>query len=288
MPPSIKIYKGKSFIKKTHHNGKHYKKVIILDLDETIGSFGDLYILWRGINRLFRLENPGIVFQRILDLYPEFLRYGILNILDFLYNKKLSGECSNIFLYTNNQCYESDNSKWLALITNYIHFKICSQESILLFDKIICAFKINNQIIEPLRTTHDKTYSDLIRCTLLSKRTDICFIDNTYYKKMVHDRVYYIQPKSYHHTLSNHDIIFRIISNWKLFELPENNENLFIDWYSNNSISRSQNKQNISIDLRVSQKIMYHLKDFFLISTKRNKTKKLSLRLGNFTRKLRN
>jgi hypothetical protein len=37
----------------------------------------------------------------------------------------------------------------------------------------------------------------------------------------------------------------------------------------------------------VSQKIMYHLKEYFLLSTKQPKTKKISWTLGRFTRKKR-
>jgi hypothetical protein len=44
---------------------------------------------------------------------------------------------------------------------------------------------------------------------------------------------------------------------------------------------------NIETDLLVSQKIMYHLKEYFLLSTKQPKTKKISWTLGRFTRKKR-
>jgi hypothetical protein len=74
------------------------QKVITFDLDETLGSFGDLYILWDGLQMYIKNntepnneeENPNeSMFYMLMDLYPEFLRYGILNILDFLYHKKL-------------------------------------------------------------------------------------------------------------------------------------------------------------------------------------------------------
>ena len=45
IPPSsyISIYKGKEFHKKRK---KRIKRVVAFDLDETLGSFSDLYILW--------------------------------------------------------------------------------------------------------------------------------------------------------------------------------------------------------------------------------------------------
>jgi hypothetical protein len=285
----VKIYKGKDFIMNNYKKSREKKrveKVITFDLDETLGSFGELYILWESMVMFFKVNNKiydtTTIFNKLLDLYPEFLRHGILNILTYLYKKKLSGECSKVFLYTNNQCYGSENSKWLSLIIGYIHTKICSPEMVL-FDKIICAFKINNQIIEPSRTTHNKTYSDFIRCSLLPKTAQICFIDNTYYNKMLHDRVFYIQPRSYYHMLSKDEIIDRLKKNWTV---PSLEYSFINNWFSEYYIGSPITTTNMS-NILVSQKIMYHLKEFFLYSTRGKKTKKIVIRLGRFTRKLR-
>ena len=42
------------------------KKVIVLDLDETIGSFGELYLLWTNVS----IEKNQKNFNDIFDLYP--------------------------------------------------------------------------------------------------------------------------------------------------------------------------------------------------------------------------
>ena len=283
----INIYKGNAFIKSYKKRTKDVsKKVITFDLDETLGSFGELYVLLQAITEYYKMTNQfhdmNDIFYKLLDLYPEFLRYGILNILKYLYKKKISGDCSKIFLYTNNQCYGSDNSKWLSFLIGYIHRKLCSQ-NIILFDKIICAFKINNQIMEPMRTTYNKTYSDFIRCSLLPKSAEICFVDNTYYQKMLNDRVYYIQPRSYHHMLSKNDILNRLMNEWHYTLLDYD----FIKGRLSNSSFDSFKQTDISLDIMVSQKIMYHLKEFFLLSTKGKKTKKIVVRLGRFTKKSR-
>ena len=282
----IQVYKGKAFVIPYKKIKIQSKKVITFDLDETLGSFGELYILWEAITDYYKkieqLHDMDIMFHNLLDLYPEFLRHGILNILRYLYNKKLSGECSKVFLYTNNQCYGLENSKWLSFLIGYIHSKICSQNTVL-FDKIICAFKINNQVMEPMRTTHNKTYSDFIRCSLLPKSAEVCFIDNTYYQKMLNDRVYYIQPRSYHHPLSKEVILDRLV---KLWVGPSLDYSFIRDRFSKYSIG-SQKSSKLSVDIMVSQKIMYHLKEFFLLSTKGKKTKKILVRLGRFTRKSR-
>jgi hypothetical protein len=282
----IHIYKGKSFMMSYRKNKIQSEKVITFDLDETLGSFGELYILWQAVTEYYQnieqLHNMDNIFYKLLDLYPEFLRHGILNILGYLYNKKLSGECSKVFLYTNNNCYGCENSKWLSYLIGYIHKKICSKNMVL-FDKIICAFKINKLIMEPMRTTNNKTYSDFIRCSLLPKSAEICFIDNTYYQKMLNDRVYYIQPRSYYHMLSKADILDRLEKQWKS---PSLDFAFIQDRFSKYSIG-SRYPTKLSLDIMVSQKIMYHLKEFFILSTKGRKTKKMLVRLGRFTRKSR-
>jgi len=89
----LQIYKGNCFNKQYI---RKYTRVLVFDFDETLGSFSDLYILWVGINT-FRIHrhnteaNQQDEFNQILDLYPEFLRYGILNILEYLYLKKKTG-----------------------------------------------------------------------------------------------------------------------------------------------------------------------------------------------------
>jgi hypothetical protein len=262
-----KVFKGNTFTKSP--SSSKSSKNITFDLDETLGSFGELYLLWRKIDPLIPtpMEKKD-VFRELLDLYPEFLRPGIHSILEFLYQKKRMGACSYIFLYTNNQC----SSEWIDFIIQYFEQNMPN-----LFDQTVCAFKINHQRIEPLRSSHNKIYGDLIRCTLLPKNSEICFVDNTFHSKMVHDRVYYIQPKSYQHGLSGEEIIHRFMTNWKMFKIPHMEE--WINFPSFNKLK--------SIDsLAVSQKIMYHLKEYFLFSTKSPKTKKIGWNLGRFTRRI--
>jgi hypothetical protein len=276
----IKIYKGSSIGSPKSSKGV---KTIAFDLDETLGSFGDMYLLWIGIETYVQYtEDPYTLFRELIELYPEFLRHGILPILEFLLHKKKMGECSRIFLYTNNQCKEG----WVDHILHYLNEKLGEP----LFDKTVCAFKIQNKTTNPSRTTNNKTYADLIRCTMLPKSAEVCFIDNSYYEKMIHDRVYYIQPKSYDHTLSTDEIIDRFISKWTLFTIPLNFESTLYEWFlMNNAIKKSgMNEKQTAIDITVSQKIMYYLKEYFLLSTRSPKTKKIAVNLGRFTRKKRN
>jgi hypothetical protein len=196
----VEIYKGSYFSKLKKSRAK---KVVVFDFDETLGSFVDLEILWSMLTR-YNQQNP-IDFNDMLDIFPEFMRYGILSILEYLYSKKKSGECYKVYVYTNNKA----EKPWVQLIIDYFNHKL--SRNIPLFDQIIYAFKINNIHTELGRTTHKKTYNDFIHCTLLPQSTAICFIDDVLYKDMLTERLYYIKPKPYRHHLSTHDLITRFI-----------------------------------------------------------------------------
>lgn len=291
----IQIYKGKyntNIINGLPHARK-INKVVVLDLDETIGSFGELIVLWdclEKIKEMFHLpfECSQELFNAFIDLYPECLRYGILVIFEYLLHKKKTNECHKIFVYTNNKYSPDFPNK----IQKYIDYKLKTD---MFIDKIIYAFKINNVIIEPMRTDHKKTYTDFIRCSVISKNTEICFIDNTYYSKMKHDKIYYIQPKSYNHKLMHSEIIDRFsTSSFFLEKILQNNithqseiMNYITTCYKGVFLNEYNAKITIEtpLDLVISQKIMYHMKEFFYLTTRHIKTKKIKYIFGKFTRK---
>lgn len=276
----IEIYKGKYYNKKRN---KSYGRVIAFDLDETLGSFTDLEILWSSLQHFTKKYEPTN-FNELLDLYPEFLRYGIIPILEFLHQKKLSGQCNKIYIYTNNQC----NYNWVDLISKYFTYKLHLKED--LFDQIIKAFKIGERRIEPCRTTTAKTYSDFIKCSLLPEKTEICFIDNVEYNQMKMDRVYYIKPYSYYHHLSTQEIIQRFVNSAIFTKISINNNYLhqfIVDYFLGRNHITNGNPllSDLQKDIVVSQKIMYHLREFFYLTTKRKRTQKNKLNIGHFTRK---
>ena len=270
-------------------------KVVVFDLDETIGSFGELMVLWKCLELIKEKYNLSFeinqdLFNLFIDLYPECLRHGILVIFEYLLHKKQKGECSKIFIYTNNK----GSPHWPNKIKGYLDYKLNVTDFI---DKIIHAFKINNVIIEPMRTDVKKKYTDFIRCSILSKKTEICFIDDTYYHKMKHDKIYYIQPKSYNHKLLHSQILNRLFQSdffikKILYEKTENKEKIidFITRSFKESYPKEYNNQltiETSIDVLISQKIMYHIKEFFYLTTRNLKTRKIKIAFGNFTRKKR-
>ena len=292
----VKIYKGKHIYTKVK---KAVKKVIVLDIDETLGAFNELNVLWKCIENLavervpLASADPLAIhsrFNELLDLYPEFLRYGILQIFHYLYQKKISGDCYKIYIYTNNQCINN----WVSLLLNYFTYKTQQQysttniQNIELFDQVIYAFKINNKPIEVRRTTHSKTYRDFIQCTMLPNTTEICFVDNTYFPEMKNEKVYYIQPLSYSHCLSVDEICGRLFGAPLWTEalkhgVTEKNIRKHFEYYREPRLNKVEQ---FRLNMAVAQKMMFHIKEFFLFNTFRQKTRKRKPRnTGRTTKK---
>tara|TARA_Y100000816_G_C26098794_1_gene581946 strand:+ start:1467 stop:2330 length:864 start_codon:yes stop_codon:yes gene_type:complete len=285
MQNDIETFIGLVYEKKQR---KKVPKVVALDLDETIGSFSHLHILWNGIikNQLNKDFTSKDTFFKIFDIYPEFLREHIFQILYYLYQKKINIKGTIIYLYTNNQC----NTPWVQYIIDYLEYKLKIPNK--LFDHTIGAFKIRNRIVEPNRTTHKKTYSDFINCAMLPKKTEICFIDNSYHNEMVHNKIYYIQPRSYYHNLSINTIISRFMNSSIGFNIKNNSilKDNFVsyiyDWFEFNNANRYIPKLYIPINsINITKKIIFHIKEFFYHKQKYN-TKKSRKIMSNFTRKI--
>ena len=268
-------------------------KIVVFDLDETLGYFVEYGIFWDCLNKYLLKKNYQLTqedFNEILDLFPEFLRPSIINILNYLKNKKHSKCCHKMMIYTNNQ----GPKIWAQQIISYFESKINYK----LIDQIIAAFKINGEKIEISRTSHDKSHNDLIKCTQIPLNAEICFLDDSYHPEMIHKNVYYINIKPYLHDLNFNDMISRFINSElgkKLIQTEENQT--FI-----NSMTQEFKKYNFSyvvknidennIDKILSKKILTHLQEFFNKSLKNkskfNRTKRNNVNKKNKTIKFMN
>jgi len=180
-------------------------KIVVFDLDETLGYFTEYGIFWDCLNKFMKIKNKKELSQKdfndILDLFPEFIRPNIFNILLYLKNKKHTKCCHKMMIYTNNQ----GPVEWANHIKSYFETKINYK----LIDQIIAAFKVNGKRVEICRTTHDKTHNDFIKCTKVPTNAEICFIDDSFYPEMAKDNIYYINIKPYYYDLNYDDMLSR-------------------------------------------------------------------------------
>ena len=246
-------------------------KIVVFDLDETLGYFTEFGIFWDSLLYYVKLKNKPILtqsdFDDILDLFTEFLRPNIINILLYLKEKKNSNCCHKMMIYTNN----NGPKEWANHIIKYFEKKI----NFKLIDQLISAFKVNGKNVEICRTTHNKTHKDLIRCTKIPVNSEICFLDDTFYPEMANDNIYYINVKPYYYDLQFDYMINKfkessvgkkIIYNDIEFEkiMMEN-----INIYKYNCIEKDLNEY--EVDKILGKQIIKHLQEFF-IKPKRNKT----------------
>ena len=190
-------------------------KYIVFDVDETLGYFSQLGSFIDAIS-FYNKDFSGSIFERfneILDLFPEFVRPKMIEILKYVHEKKGSGTCGGVFIYTNNQGPRT----WVQHIAKYFDYKVGNVErndrndGAKLFDKIIAAYMINGKVIEPGRTSQNKTYDDLLRITGISNQAEVCFVDDLNHPDMRHENVLYLNVKPYVKTLSTDEMIRRYL-----------------------------------------------------------------------------
>ena len=258
---------------------------IAFDLDETIGSFSDFYSIWARFEEDMKTQST---FNDLMDLYPEFLRVSIIPILRYIRKKQQSGNCLPIYLYTNNQC---EDTSWIYKLISYLEYRVSGIENSNnnIFAKPICAFEINGKRIEPERTTKQKTYSDFIKCSMLSTSHQICFLDDVCHKKMKHHRVYYIQPPPFIHPLSYQEVVDRFTMSSLFIKLYPNREHYRIDLvnrFVTEDIPRLLSTHRTE-ESKIANKMMYYIREFFLITSRGYMTRKSKHHIGNFSRKKR-
>jgi hypothetical protein len=247
-------------------------KIVVFDLDETLGYFTEFGIFWdslvkyrKSIGRPLLTQND---FNEILDLYPEFLRPNIINVLNYLKAKKKSLCCNKMMLYTNN----NGPREWAQNIIKYFEKKVNNYK---LFDQIIAAFKINGKQVEICRTTYDKTHNDFIKCTKLPSNAEICFLDDTFYPGMANEFIYYINVKPYYYDLKFAEMIKRFlnsnISN-KLVDIDDFQQKItnILDSYKYDYVYKEPKEY--ELDEIIGKQIVSHLQTFFNDKVKRNKT----------------
>jgi hypothetical protein len=247
-------------------------KIVVFDLDETLGYFVEFGIFWDCLNRYYSSSTQYSTqeealtqedFNGILDLYPEFLRPNIINILTYLKKKKQLKCCNKIMIYTNNQ----GPKIWANHLISYFESKL---NNFKLFDQIICAFKVNGKRVELCRSSHDKSYNDLIKCTKLPLNAEICFLDDNYFPGMSNKSVYYINIKPYLHDLKFEEVLRRFMDSEIGEKIIKDEDNLnsfekhmMSEFKAYNFKCIEKHEEEYEIDKILGKQIMTHLQTFF-------------------------
>lgn len=283
----ISIYKGSCL--RLKKNELQSNKIFVFDLDETIGHFSDVYMLFKIIDFIQKkyktkyFENDEKCINYLLDLFPEVFRYGIEIILQYLHEKKKI-HSTYVYIYTNNNCIPTT---WTNYISKYIE-KYWKLEG--LFTNIVRAFKINGKIVENRRSTVDKNYIDFIHCVQLPENTELCFLDNSEHKMMKHRYVYYLQPKSFFCDISRFNIIERFIINIQEMDKNINFRNELEDYCKTQDIKINKTEKTLEqkkIDIKISKKLLHCIQKFYKYKVVKLKTRKKRKIIGNKTKKNR-
>lgn len=236
--------------------------IVVFDLDETLGYFVEFGMFWSAIETFYGRTLTQNEFNDTLDIYPEFVRPDIIDVLTFLNTKKMQNKCSHVMIYTNNQ----GPKEWAISIQHYFEYKM--KEPI--FDRIIAAFKVNGKQIEMCRTSHNKKHDDFIKCTKIPPNSQICFIDDVYHEEMINDNVYYINVKPYVYDLPYEVLVQRYIEHHPEIEMIKFNKHAMSHLARYNHENIEKNPHEYEIDKIITKQIMQHIKIFFSKSRKRS------------------
>ena len=166
-------------------------KIAVFDLDQTLGCFNEIGIFWSALNKIMNYHTNQQFFE-VMNTFPEFLRPKILTIIKTILDKKRWGKCDKIVIYTNN----SGPKEWVQMIADY--FEHIFGEKVF---EVIYAFKHNDTVNDPCRTSANKNTRDLLCCAKVMPGTKICFFDDVYHPLMNAPDVYYIKIKPFYYSM---------------------------------------------------------------------------------------
>lgn len=250
-------------------------KIVVFDLDETIGHFFLVRLIWESMHHFIEYNHIAYKltqndFNELIDMYPETLRPDIISVLTYLRRKRQLGACGGIMIYTNNR-YPKE---WVDMITSYIENRVGGR----VFDRTVLAFKLRGKVQELMRTTAEKKLSDFVACCRLPTDIEICYIDDTEYLGMSSDNVFYLKLRPYYYyytkdvvvnrmmmgSLVNHILMIENIH----IDLVMRNKELFATYMANfleahRIIYRQKEVLDYEMDKIVTKRIKSHLEVFF-------------------------
>lgn len=167
------------------------RRVVVFDLDETLGAFSDASVLWQAALDAGIHTPDESSFASFLDRFPRYIRPGMVPLLRDLCRARDHGLIDHIIIMTNNQ----GPKQWTQRIAN--QFSRIQGEPV--FDHIIHAYHGPEGRREVRRTSHDKSLADLCRCCRWNQSDPpaICFVDDRYHSLSSAPGVIYIPVSPY-------------------------------------------------------------------------------------------
>ena len=177
-------------------------KYVIFDLDETLGTFVELSILWEFLQKNKNIRGQQS-FNKLCELFAtDYFRPGIFNALKYLMESKKKGLVKGVILYTNN----TGSLEWLKNIISFLEKK---SDAVGLFTELIPGFKPHIKG-KYARRHYAKTYNEIIRCAKIEKSAKIIFFDDIYHHMMKNNNVKYIHVAPYFHMVPRETIIRKL------------------------------------------------------------------------------
>lgn len=246
-------------------------KIIIFDLDDTIGHFEQLAIFIYGLQSIIDKKLDVHYIHKLLDLWGRFLRPGIFDILELIKKKKKRDSSIKVIIYTNNNGPRS----WTLSIKSYLERKINYH----IFDRVITSYSPNKK--GNCRTTYNKTLDDIIRCTGYSKNDKFLFLDDQNHPNMIHPKIKYVRLIPYRYNIPFEKMVDSYLDspNCNLIRKKYINKfQAFMHSYLNSAEIRNSyniDKTKISkVDIEQQRMIKKQIKKFLNIRKTKNNKKK--------------
>jgi hypothetical protein len=218
-------------------------KIIIFDIDETIGYFSQIYVLCHAVEKEFGKRMTIYQFTIILNMFPEVFRPDIFNLFKYLSLNKdaLFG------FYTNTHLSKA----WLDYLIIYIHNNIGYK----LFDFLIAPNSI-------YRTTKKKKFNDLECCVdnIINKYESraYCFIDDVIHAEMCNPNLTYIIVSPYVNEMGYNDIMLRFKLNMHKLHL----QNIYMEESFFNQHAKLSKHRSNQTKLQFNKNIILKITDF--------------------------
>jgi len=163
-------------------------KIVVFDMDETLGYFSQLYSIWCSLIKLSKTKLSVSDFYKLSDLYIFYYHPTIFNILRYLKNHNI-----RTIIFTNNQALYW----WPKLIALYLNHKVNTTKNNNIFETVIGSYILRDKINDNRRTSMMKKYDDLKNIMKLDDNTKVLFLDDQEHPEMRHPMVDYFKMPGY-------------------------------------------------------------------------------------------